>query len=313
MIQTQIALIQRELWEHRAVYVAPIVIALIVLLGLITGQVSVSAMDHVLDIAILGASNLSDNERSVAITMLMTASSPLFFVTMLIMTVFYTLDSLYAERKDRSILFWRSIPVTDSETVVSKLLTAIIVIPLITFMLIMVTHLAILITSSIWVGVRGADPWHLIWSAAPLFDNWMATLILILALPLWLSPFLGWFLFVSAFTKRSPFLIAFLPLIILPMLEKIFLGSRFFAQSFFDRCTEMPLLNELTLLKGLSVVDLLFGSDRDPWASAESGLSLLSLIDIGRFATSSGLWAGFVVCGLFTAAAVYVRRFRDET
>jgi len=307
VIQTQLALIRRELWEHRAVYVAPIVIALIVLLGLVTGQVSVSALDHVVDIAILGASNLGDNERAIAITMLLTAPSPLFLAAMMIITVFYTLDSLYAERKDRSILFWRSIPVTDSETVVSKLLIALIVIPLITFGVIMVTHLGILVISSVWVGVRGANAWHLIWSAAPLFENWLATLIIVLALPLWFSPFLGWFLLVSAFTKRSPFLTAFLPLIMLPMLEKIFLGSGWFAHSFFDRGTNMP------LLKGLDVLELLFGSDKDTRLVAESGLTLLSFIDLGRFATSPGLWAGFVVCGLFASAAVYIRRFRDET
>lgn len=307
MIQTQLALIRRELWEHRAVYVAPIVIALIVFLGLVTGQVSVSALDHVVDIALLGASNLGDNERAVAITMLMTAPSPLFLATMMIMTIFYVLDSLYAERKDRSILFWRSIPVTDSETIVSKLLTALIVIPLLTFAVIMVTHLAILTISSVWVGIRGASAWHLIWSAAPLFENWLATLILVFALPFWLSPFLGWFLLVSVFTKRSPSLTAFLPLILLPMLEKILLGSSWFAHSFFDRSTNMP------LLKGLDVLELLFGSDNERSMVADSGLTLLSFIDLGRFVTSPGLWAGFVVCGLFASAAVYIRRFRDET
>ena len=307
MIQTQLALIKRELWEHRAVYVAPVVIALIVLLGLVTGQVSVSALDHAVDIAILGASNLGDSERAMAITMLMLAPSPLFLATMLIMTVFYMLDSLYAERKDRSILFWRSIPVTDSETVISKLLTALIVIPLITFAVIILTNLAILIISSVWVGIRGANAWHLIWSAAPLVENWLATLVLVLALPLWFSPFLGWFLFISAFTKRSPFLTAFLPLIVLPMLEKILLGSSLFAQSFFERSTNMP------LLKGMDVLELLFGSDEEQSMVAESGLTLLSFIDLGRFVTSPGLWAGFVVCGLFTSAAVYIRRFRDET
>ena len=128
MIQTQFALIQRELWEHRAIYVAPIVIAVIVSLMLVAGQVAVSAFDQAIDIVILGATNLGDNERAAAVTLMMTATSPMFLITMWIMTIFYALDSLYAERKDRSILFWRSLPVTDAETVVSKLLIALIVI-----------------------------------------------------------------------------------------------------------------------------------------------------------------------------------------
>ena len=91
------------------------------------------------------------------------------------------------------------------------------------------------------------------------------------------------------------------------MLEKIFLGSSLFAQTFFERSTQMP------LLKGLDVLELLFGSDGDRQVIAESGLTLLSFIDLSRFVSSPGLWAGLVVCGLFSAAAVYIRRFRDET
>lgn len=307
MIQTQIALIQRELWEHRAIYVAPIVIAIIVSLMLVTGQVAVSNFEHIIDIAILGATNLGDNERAAAITVMMTATSPMFIFTMWIMTIIYVLDSLYAERKDRSILFWRSLPVTDAETVVSKLLVALIVIPLFTLALIMLTQLVTLTIVSVWLGFHGADAWHLIWRAAPLFDTWLATLVFVLTLPLWLSPFIGWFLFVSAFAKRSPFLIAFLPMAILPMLEKIIFGTSLFAQAFFERSIQMP------LFRGLELSDFMSDSGIDREVFAESGLSLLSLIDFGGFLASPGLWAGFVVCGLFTAAAVYVRRFRDET
>ena len=203
MIQTQLALIQRELWEHRSIYVTPAAIGLIICLMIITGQVSVSAMGQHLDFVLLGASALGENERAAALTGLLTfISLPLLF-SMLILTMFYSLDCLYAERKDRSILFWRSIPITDSETIASKLIIALVVIPLVAFLLIMITHLVVLLIASVWVSIRGADAWYLIWSAAPLFDSWMVTLITMLAMPLWLSPFIGWFLFVSAFTKRS--------------------------------------------------------------------------------------------------------------
>ena len=224
---------------------------------------------------------------------------------MAILTTFYSLDCLYAERKDRSILFWRSIPVTDSETVTSKLITALVVIPLATFLLIMITHLLVLLIASVWVSVRGADAWYLIWSAAPLFDSWMVTLITILALPLWLSPFVGWFLFVSAFTKRSPFLTAFMPIIVLPMLEKIFLPSSYLATAFADRF-KFPLFKS----DGFS---LNFNDMDEVRNAAESGVSLLSLLDLQAFFGSPGLWAGIIVCGLLTTAAIYLRRYRDET
>lgn len=307
MIQSQIALIRRELWEHKAIYVTPLVIALLVCLMSVTGQVAVSGFDHAVDIGILGATNLGDNERSAAITVLMISLSSTFVFAMWILTVFYSLDALYAERKDRSILFWRSIPLTDSDTVVSKLLTALVVIPLITFAVIAVTHVIVLAITSIWLGARGANTWHLIWTAAPLFDNWVATLVFLLALSLWLSPFVGWFLFVSAFTKRSPLLTASLPIAILPLLEGIVFRTSVFADAFFVRSVQMP------LFQGLDNIELLFQEGHDLNRVGDASLSLLSLLDLGRYFGSIGLWSGLVVCGLFTTAAIYVRRYRDES
>jgi ABC-2 type transport system permease protein len=307
MIESQIALIRRELWEHRAIYVTPLVIGLLVSLLSLTGQVAVSGFDHAVDIGILGATNLGENERSAAITVLMISLSSTFVFAMWILTTFYALDALYSERKDRSILFWRSIPLTDFETVFSKLLTALVVIPLITFAVIAVTHLVVLLITSMWLGARGANAWHLIWTAAPFFDNWTATLIFLLALSLWLSPFVGWFLFVSAFTKRSPLLIASLPIAILPLLEKIVFKSTVFTEAFFVRSVKMP------LFQGLDNIELLFQEGGDFNMVGDAALSLLSLLDLGRFFGSVGLWSGLLVCGLFVTAAIYVRRYRDDS
>lgn len=306
MIQTQLALIRRELWEHRSIYITPAAIGIIVSLLMVTGQVAVSAMGQHLDFALLGATALGENERAAALTGLMTLISLPMLFAMWILTIFYTLDSLYAERKDRSILFWRSIPVTDAETVTSKLLTALIVIPLITLLMIVVTQLMVLIITSVWVSIRGADAWYLIWGAAPLFDTWIVTLVVLLAVPLWWAPFIGWFLFVSAFTKRSPFLTAFMPLIVLPMLEKIFLNSSYLATAFADR------LN-LPLFTGKDLSDLKLDNMDEVRTVAESGISLLSLLDLSGYFANPGLWAGMVVCGLLVTAAIYLRRYRDDS
>ena len=305
MIQTQLALIKREMWEHRSIYV---VLVFLVALTSVTGQVAVSSFDQEVDLAILGATNLSETERSMAINLLMLGVSWLFCLTMLALTYFYALDALYAERKDKSILFWRSLPVTDSETVVSKLLTAVIVIPAITFVAIALTHLLVLTISSVWIGMRGVDAWGLIWGAAPLLQNWVATFVVLVALPIWSSPFIGWFLFVSAFAKRSPFLLAALPLIVIPMLEKSLLGSWVFGDMLMQRTPfNMPVVKELNIDQA-AVIDgddlmRLVGSTGD----------VLGMIDIGRFLSSPSMWLGMAVCGLFCAAAIYVRRYRDDS
>jgi ABC-2 type transport system permease protein len=306
MIRSQLALIQRELWEHRSVYVAPAVVGALLILASLTGQVTVDGLDHV-DFGIIGAANMPENARAAVLSGIMIGLSATLIFTMWILAAFYSLDALYAERKDRSILFWRSIPSTDFETVLSKLLTALIVIPLITFAVIVVTHLAVLTITSVWVSARGASGMELVWAAAPLLDNWTATLVLLLALPMWLSPFVGWFLFVSAFTRRSPFLTAMLPIIVLPLLEKMIFNSAVFAEAFFVRSLKVPLFINLETMTELF-------EDAQQFADlGDADLSVLGLMDISGFIASPGLWLGLSVCGLFTAAAVYVRRYRDDS
>jgi len=305
MIGNQRALIRRELWEHRSLFVVPAVLGLLIVLVEMTGQAAVSAFDTHIDMALLGATNISANERGAIISALMTIFAGLFVLEMWVLTVFYSLDSLYAERKDKSILFWRSMPVTDAEAVISKLLTAVIVIPLVTLAFIALTHLLVLVVTSIWVGLRGANAWHLIWSAVPLIDNWSATLIFVLAVSLWLSPFVGWFLLVSAYTKRSPLLFATLPVIVLPMLEKSILNSSLLADALFVRTVKLTIYRDVDF-------DSLYSKEMLIEAS-QHGIRIVAMLDVGRFLTSPGLWLGLVVCGLFTTAAIYVRRYRDES
>ena len=305
MIANQLALIRRELWEHRSLYVVPGVLAIIIVLVEITGQTAVSAFGKHIDMALLGATNIGVNERAVVISALMSVVSALFVFEMWVLIIFYCLDSLYAERKDKSILFWRSLPVTDAETVISKLLTAIVVIPFITLAFVAATHLLVLLITSVWVGMRGANAWHLIWEAVPLVDNWTATFILLPAFTIWLSPFVGWFLLVSAYTRRSPLLMAMLPIIILPMLERSILNSTLLFDALVVRSGNIPIYKDIELA-GLF-------DEKMFQLAGNGGISIVSMLDIGRFLTSPGLWAGIIVCGLLTTAAIYVRRYRGES
>jgi ABC-2 type transport system permease protein len=305
MIANQFALIRRELWEHRSIWVTPAAVAVVVSLVSLAALVTVSAFDREVHLAIFSAANLAgDAERQAALTMYFLATSWIFLVSLAILTIFYALDSLYAERKDKSILFWRSMPITDSETVVSKLLTAVFVLPLVTVAVIMATHFINLIVSSIWIAMQGGDAGHIIWGSVALFDNWTAALLFTLASALWMSPFIGWFLFVSAFTKRAPLLMAFMPLILIPIIEWLFFRSKMFLEAVLNRGDLNP------LLRGVDFERLF---DEDKLKVNEEAIRLLAQLDIGDFIVSPSLWSGFVVCGLFTTAAIYVRRYRDES
>lgn len=303
MIAQQLALLKREIWEHRSIYVTPIALAVVVSLLTLTGQVTLSHFDHAADITILGASNVDDSARRAAITALLVGVTTIFAIGSWIVTVFYSLDSLYAERKDKSILFWRSLPVTDAETVVSKLITATLVIPLVFLLAVYGTHIIVLSLLSFWVEAEGGDAGRLLWRSAPILDTWTALVAVAAAVSLWLAPFVGWFLFVSAYTKRSPLLMASLPLIIAPMVEKMIVGSTFFWDAIFVRTFDV--------VKVLAL-DGLFDEDRVVEFVTRNS-SLLSTIDFAQFISSPSLWGGLIVCGLLTAAAIYVRRYRDDS
>ena len=305
MIGHLTALLKREIWEHRSIYVTPVAIASIVTLGTLAALMFAGGFAKELDLAIFGATNLAgDAERKVVLTGFFIGTSWLFLFAAGVLTIFYTLDSLYAERKDKSILFWRSLPITDAEAVLAKLATALLVIPLGTIVAVIATHIVNLIVTSIWVSAKGGDAGLLIWGSVPLLDNWLAGLIVMLATALWMSPFVGWFLFVSAYTKRSPLLMAFMPLVLIPLLEVIFLRSSMFVEAVFGRGGMIP------LFRGM---DLKAFFDEDKLRVNEEFVSLLAQLDVMKFLTSVSLWTGVIVCGIFVTAAIYVRRYRDES
>lgn len=305
MIGHQLALIRREIWEHRSIYVTPIAIAVIVSLISLAGMVTVSAFDKEVHVALFSAANIAgDAERQAALTVFFLGTSWVFLFALAILTTFYSLDSLYAERKDKSILFWRSLPITDAETVISKLLTAVFVLPLFTVAAIIVTHLVNLVITTGWVMTKGGNAAHLVWGSVTLLDNWVAALVVTLASAIWMSPLIGWFLFVSAFTKRSPLLMAFMPLIIVPIIEWIFFRSKIFASAVFGRGEMIPLFREMDIERFF---------DEERMRVNEEVVSLLAHIDVGKFLLSPSVWAGVLVCGIFATAAIYVRRYRDES
>jgi ABC-2 type transport system permease protein len=305
MIAHQFALVRREIWEHRSLYITPAVVGLVMVLTLLTAFVFASGYQEIVDIGIMGAQNLAgDAERRAALLAVLIGNTVPFIIAGAILTVFYCLDSLYAERKNKSILFWRSLPITDAETVISKFLTTALAIPLIAFAVIVITHLFILAITGVFVSIEGGSSMLLVWSSAPLFDVWAGMLIVTILLPVWFSPFIGWFLFVSAWTKRSPLLMAFLPLILLPVLEYWVFRTHLIADAIQTRFDQLP------MFKGIEP-ELFF--DEEQFIANMDAISLLAYIDVGKFLASPQMWAGVIVCGLLMTAAIYVRRYRDDS
>jgi ABC-2 type transport system permease protein len=208
--------------------------------------------------------------------------------TALIVGIFYCLDALYGERRDRSILFWKSLPVSDLTTVLAKLTVAMVILPVITFIAIIATQFIMLLWSSVVLfpsGLAGTT-----WTRFNLLEQSVILLYSLVVISLWYAPIYGWLLIVSAWARRATFLCAVLPPLAIAIFEKITFNSSHFASFLGDR------------LAGF--MTRAFGTD--PHQSVNSILQLTP----GRFLSAPGLWAGLIVAAGLVFAASALRRYR---
>src|SRR5205823_9810456 len=147
-----------------------------------------------------------------AIEMPYNVAAMMLIFTAFIVGVFYCLDALHGERRDRSILFWKSLPVSDLTTLLSKITVPMVVLPAIVFALVVCVQLIILLMTSVNLMFHGMSP-ATTWSYIPFFENWVVLVYGLIALSLWHAPIYGWLLLVSGWARRATFLWAVLPLI----------------------------------------------------------------------------------------------------
>ena len=126
--------------------------------------------------------------------------------------LFFCLDALHGERRERSILFWKSLPVSDRTTVLSKSSIPLLVLPLVTFVVVVSTQLVMLLWTSLLLISHGMSPAST-WTYLPLFQQSIVLLYGLAAIALWHAPVYGWALLVSGWARRATFLWAALPLI----------------------------------------------------------------------------------------------------
>ncbi|MDH3647363.1 MAG: hypothetical protein OER80_11370 [Gammaproteobacteria bacterium] len=313
-------LLRRELWESRSLYIVPLVF-LSLLVGLYTfGLLShgPGGMVHIDMDNGDGAVNLEQliKEEPHARQALKLAAGGLPFIVpavllnavMLFVWFFYLTDSLYAERKDRSVLFWKSLPVDDTTTVLSKVATAVVVIPAITFIGIMIAAAGMTLANTVFAWTIDESAWQLIWSQMP-FLSAPATLAYALAVQsLWFAPVFGWLMLASAWARRAPALWALLPPAGIALLEGAVFRSSHFLELIGHRLTSVvPTAFRDEDIEGV-VDEIHDSSDKIEWAEAFG-----SLIDPGSFLSDPGMWGGLVVAAVFIAGAIWLRRYRSET
>jgi ABC-2 type transport system permease protein len=269
--------IWRELWENHSIYIAPSIVAAIILFGSFVGSFHLPGRRH-------NALLLDPVRRRAAIELPYDIAAMMLIFTAFIVGVFYCLDALQGERRDRSILFWKSLPVSDVKTVLSKVTVPLVVLPVLSFAIIVVTQFIMLLISTAALLPSGLAATT--WANFNLFQQSLILLYGLVAIALWHAPIYGWALLVSGWVRRATFLWAILPLLAIGFFEKITFNTSYFASILKDR------------LLGFA-----------PEAFAFSVHTVPQLTP-GRYLSSPGLWIGLVFAIAFIAAAVRLRRYR---
>jgi ABC-2 type transport system permease protein len=276
--------VRRELWESRSIYLAPLAVAALVLAGFLISLFRMPAkMRAVLPLDPMGQQELITRPYNIAALLIM--------ATTFIVAVFYCLDALHGERRDRSILFWKSLPISDLTTVLAKASIPLVVLPLVTFVITVVTQCIMLLLSTTVLLGSGVSVATL-WSHLPLWQMSLMLLYHLVAIhALWYAPIYSWLLLVSGWARRAPFLWAALPPLAITVVEKIAFNTSHFAAMLGRR----------------------FSGGSEGAAFTASGMSMdpLSQISLGQFLISPGLWMGLAVTAILLAVAVRVRRYRE--
>lgn len=202
-------LVRRELWEHRAFWIVPAVVMGIILLGTILGLVQGSHHISITGDMLPAIDGWSDAMVPMVGELIMLGLVVFFGIATGIVAVFYLLDSLYSERRDRSVLFWKSLPISDSATVGSKLFTGVVVLPLVALAAAFVTYVCTLLLLTLAFGFRdGYPPLSGLWNPLLMVGSLGKWFVLTLVQQVWFLPVYAWLLFCSAFARKAPFLVA---------------------------------------------------------------------------------------------------------
>lgn len=272
--------VRRELWENRSIYIAPLIVAMVVLFGFVVSTIGLPERRQAVLL-------LDPAKARAAIEAPYNMAAIMLILTAFIVGVFYCLDALYGERRDRSILFWKSLPVSDCTTLLSKATIPLVVLPLVTFAIVVATQVVMLLWTSALLISHGMSPAST-WTYFPLFRNSLILLYGLAAIALWHAPIYGWALLVSGWARRATFLWAVVPFLAIGFFEKITFGTSYFAEMMKDR---------------------LMGFAPKAFAFKMHSVDCPQLT-AGTYLSEPGLWLGLIFAAVFLAAAIRLRRYR---
>lgn len=323
-------LLKREYWEHRGGFFwAPLITGAIFLLlsvmAIIAGESVRRASDNGGDTLqmngvelsqltqTLGPKELAEMGGGLDLGTLMAATWP--FMVLAFVVFFYCLGALFDERKDRSILFWKSLPLSDHQTVLSKVFSALVVAPVIATLAAIATSFGFLVILSGYVLFHGGNPLSLIWGPASPLTIVFNVAAALPVFALWALPTVGWLLLVSAWSKSKPFLWALLVPLFAGILVSWFdvmemLGMK--ASWFWTNIVGRMLLGTV------NGIDMIYRTAKDPAMQnfdpegPQDIVALFSAQNTWSAFTHLDIWVGAAAGVAMILAAVHFRRTRDE-
>jgi ABC-2 type transport system permease protein len=277
--------IRRELWEYRSIYVAPLAVAGVYLLGFLMYL-------HKLPDAVRGAMQYSPERPHQDLLPPFDFAAAAIMGTAFLVGMLYCLDSLHAERRDRSILFWKSLPLSDLTTVLGKACIPLLVLPMICWTLTLALQGVMLLLSTVVLSANGISPTNL-WNQVGFFKSgFLLFYHLFTVHVLWYAPIYAFLMLVSAWARRTPLLWAVLPITALSIFEHAVFHTSYLAHSVLGRFGGGPEMDPTTMSGGFPF---------------HGGLHITPF----HFLMSPGLWIGLLVAAAFLVAAARIRRNRE--
>ena len=321
-------LLRREFWENKGGFLwAPVwagaISLLLTLMALIFGEVAarraiasgdmkfdgdvrINGLDINALTSQMDAEDLARLPDVINLGMLTGAFWPLIVLGFVVF--FYCLGSLYDERKDRSVLFWKSLPLSDRETVLSKLASALLVAPAIAMLVAVACMFVFLVMLSAFVLLHNGNPITLLWGPGSPLANAGLMLATIPVYALWALPTAGWLMLCSAWAKSKPFLWA----IMIPVFAGIFI-TWFDVMNLFDLQSSWFWKN--IVARGLlSVFPFTWVDAMDIGSMAKGDMPghMELLGSIYSVLGTPQLWIGAAAGVAMILVAIRLRRWRDE-
>jgi ABC-2 type transport system permease protein len=292
-------LVRREFWEHRSLWMAPLAVVCLLLLGALFthGAMQIDPNDT--------GEWLDPQIKTLVFSLAQWGLTIPHYLVMILVLNFYLLDCLYAERKDRSILFWKSLPVSDGITVASKMFVGCIIVPFGTYAIALVTDL---LFTAIWDlrAVLAHSPALVLWDTVAFFKVQALMFLGLVISILWYAPFLGVFVLASAWVRRNVLMwVTVVPLLVV-IFERVAFGTH--------HTSDFLAYRSDGIWGDLHLETVVLGSLTGVGRAAIAALpTIYDRIRIAPAFTDIDLWLGILFTVACAYAAARIRRYRDDT